>query len=83
MNVFEEYFSSGVVRFSKLHEFLQLWLWFCGQNLDQYVSTQITQMKTREGRLLALSEILNVYMIFFHLHPSILRDFGPLCEIKN
>lgn len=26
MNVFEEYFSSGVVRFSKLLEFLQLWL---------------------------------------------------------
>lgn len=26
MNVFEEYFSSGVVHFSKLHEFLQLWL---------------------------------------------------------
>lgn len=39
-------------------------------------------MKTPKGWLLALSEILNVYMIFFHLHPSILRDFGPLCEIK-
>ena len=71
MNVFEEYFSSGFVHFSKLHEFLQLW------RLVLWSKPQYAEHSNE------MSEILNVYMIFFHLHPSILRDFGPLCEMKN